>query len=44
VRDVRVLSQFTLLSVPAAEATRVVQEVDGAQAAGVRLRLAVAGS
>jgi ATP-dependent RNA helicase DeaD len=44
VRDVRVLSQFTLLSVPAAEAARVVQDVDGAEAAGVRLHLALAGS
>jgi ATP-dependent RNA helicase DeaD len=44
VRDVRVLAQFTLLSVPAAEAARVVQEVDGAEAAGVRLHLALAGS
>jgi ATP-dependent RNA helicase DeaD len=44
VRDVRVLSQYTLLSVPAAEAARVVQDVDGAEAAGVRLHLALAGS
>ncbi len=43
VRDVRVLAQFTLLSVPAADAARVVDEVDGADAAGVKLHLAVAG-
>ncbi|MCW2999498.1 MAG: box helicase [Solirubrobacterales bacterium] len=43
VRDVRVLSQFTLLSVPANEAARIVEEVDGAEAAGVKLHLALAG-
>jgi ATP-dependent RNA helicase DeaD len=43
VRDVRVLAQFTLLSVPASDAARVVEEVDGAEANGVRLHLALAG-
>jgi ATP-dependent RNA helicase DeaD len=44
VRDVRVLAQFTLLSVPAADAERVVEEVDGADAGGVVLRLSLAGA
>jgi ATP-dependent RNA helicase DeaD len=43
VRDVKVLAQFTLLSVPADEAERVVEEVDGADANGVKLHLALAG-
>jgi ATP-dependent RNA helicase DeaD len=43
VRDVKVLAQFTLLSVPAVEAERVVEEVDGADANGVKLHLALAG-
>jgi ATP-dependent RNA helicase DeaD len=44
VRDVKVLSQFTLLSVPAGDAARVVEEVDGVDANGVKLHLALAGS
>ncbi|WP_354700292.1 DNA helicase [Paraconexibacter sp. AEG42_29] len=43
VRDVRVLAQFTLLSVPAAEAERVVVEAEGTDAGGVPLFLAIAG-
>lgn len=39
VKDVQVLSRFSLLSVPQAEAQRVVEAVDGEEFAGTRLRL-----
>jgi len=39
VRDVRVLERFALLGVPADEADRVVEAVDGTQAGGVTLRV-----
>ena len=39
VRNVRVLDRFAFLDVPAAEAERVVEEVDGTEVAGHRLRL-----
>jgi ATP-dependent RNA helicase DeaD len=39
VRNVRVLDRFAFLEVPAAEAARVVEEVDGADVDGHRLRL-----
>jgi ATP-dependent RNA helicase DeaD len=44
VRDVVVLERFTLLSVPAAEAPRVVKDVDGQELNGTRLRVAAARS
>ena len=43
VRDVKVLERFSLLSVPAAEADRVVDEVSGADVAGVTVTLKRAG-
>jgi len=43
VRDVRVLEQFSLLSVPADDADRVLEKVAGAQVAGKPLRLQRAG-
>jgi len=39
VRNVRVLDRFAFLDVPAGEAARVVDEVDGTELAGHRLRL-----
>jgi hypothetical protein len=39
VKDVQVLSRFSLLSVPQAEAQRVVEAVNGEEVAGTRLRL-----
>jgi len=39
VRDVRVLERFSLLSVPAAEAQRIADAVDGADVRGVALRV-----
>jgi ATP-dependent RNA helicase DeaD len=39
VRNVRVLDRFAFLDVPAAEATRVVEQVDGTELDGHRLRL-----
>ncbi len=44
VRDVKVLTQFALLSVPASEADRVVAELAGADVGGAQLRVAVARS
>jgi ATP-dependent RNA helicase DeaD len=43
VRDVKVLERFSLLSVPADAADRVVAEVSGAEIAGARLKLQRAG-
>ena len=43
VRDVKVLERFSLLSVPEAEAERVVEAVSGAQLAGREIRLQRAG-
>ncbi len=42
VRDVRVLTQFTLLSVPESDAARVVEAVDGQDVKGAQLSLAPA--
>ncbi len=42
VRDVRVLERFALLSVPQADAERVVEKVTGADVRGHRLRLSLA--
>jgi ATP-dependent RNA helicase DeaD len=39
VRDVRLLQRFAILSVPAAEAERVAQEVSGTKVKGVELEL-----
>jgi len=44
VRDVRVLERFSLLSVPADDAQRIVAAVDGAQVRGVALRVERAGA
>jgi ATP-dependent RNA helicase DeaD len=44
VRDVRVLERFSLLSVPEAEADRVIEALDGAGAAGTPLRAERAGA
>ena len=43
VRDVRVLERFSLLSVPAADADRVVEQVSGSAVAGQTLSLQLAG-
>ncbi|HZO36465.1 MAG TPA: DEAD/DEAH box helicase [Solirubrobacteraceae bacterium] len=43
VRDVRVLERFSLLSVPSAEAERVVEQVSGSDVAGQPLSLQLAG-
>jgi ATP-dependent RNA helicase DeaD len=43
VRDVKVLERFSLLSVPAADAERVVEQVSGAEVQGKRLSLKRAG-
>jgi len=42
VRDVRVLQQFALLSVPESEATRVVSDLEGVEVGGAQLRVALA--
>jgi ATP-dependent RNA helicase DeaD len=42
VRNVRVLERFAFLEVPAAEASRVVEAVDGTEIRGVKLRLEAA--
>lgn len=39
VRDVRVLSRFSLLQVPAAEAERVIEQVSGTTLNGATLQL-----
>ncbi len=44
VRDVRVLERFSLLSVPASDAQRIADAVDGADVRGVALRVERAGS
>jgi ATP-dependent RNA helicase DeaD len=44
VRDVKVLTQFALLSVPESEATRVVSDLDGVEVRGAQLRVALARS
>ncbi len=44
VRDVKVLQQFSLLSVPQSEATRVVSDLTGVEVGGTQLRVAVARS
>ncbi|WP_205695818.1 DEAD/DEAH box helicase [Conexibacter sp. SYSU D00693] len=44
VRDVRVLRRFSLVSVPADEATRVVAQLDGAKVRGATLRAQVAAA
>ncbi len=44
VRDVKVLQQFALLSVPESEATRVVSDLEGVEVAGAQLRVALARS
>ena len=44
VRDVRVLQQFALLSVPESEATRVVSDLEGVEVRGAQLRVALARS
>ena len=44
VRDVKVLQQFALLSVPESEATRVVADLEGVEVAGAQLRVALARS
>jgi ATP-dependent RNA helicase DeaD len=41
--NVRVLDRFALLEVPAAEAQRVIEQVEGTEVAGVALHLAPAG-
>jgi len=43
VRDVRVLEQFSLLSVPADDADRVIEQVSGTEVAGQPVRLQRAG-
>jgi ATP-dependent RNA helicase DeaD len=42
VRDVRVLERFSLLSVPRAEAERIVEAVNGTPIDGTRLRIEIA--
>jgi len=44
VRDVRVLERFTLLSVPASEAERVIGDLQGVELGGAQLQLALARS
>jgi ATP-dependent RNA helicase DeaD len=44
VRDVKVLTRFTLLSVPESEATRVVSDLEGVEVRGAQLRVALARS
>jgi len=44
VRDVRVLQQFALLSVPESEATRVVSDLEGIEVGGAQLRVSLARS
>jgi ATP-dependent RNA helicase DeaD len=44
VRDVRVLQQFALLSVPESEVSRVVSDLEGVEVAGAQLRIALARS
>ena len=44
VRDVKVLTQFSLLSVPQSEATRVVSDLTGVEVVGTQLRVALARS
>ena len=44
VRDVTVLTHFALLSVPEAEATRVVADLEGVEVGGAQLRVALARS
>ena len=42
IRNVRLLERFALLEVPAAEADRVVDAVDGSEVGGVKVRLEAA--
>ena len=44
VRDVKVLTQFALLSVPESEAVRVVSDLEGVEVRGTQLRVALARS
>ncbi len=44
VRDVKVLTQFALLSVPESEAPRVVSDLEGVEVRGAQLRVALARS
>ncbi len=44
VRDVRLLQQFALLSVPESEATRVVSDLAGVEVGGAQLRVSLARS